>query len=177
MFPLSLRLAAALLGAVFVWSAVAKPLNLLDWRAALARYALPEPAAKAALIGVPILELAVPVLLLAGRTRAAAALSLFLLAGFSLAVMRARRAVGDKLPCGCFGKLKKRDYRITLARNALLAFVAGVLLVGAEDFALFTGFALPQGSEFLAATLFVVGIMVSAWLLRIATVTLGRTID
>lgn len=174
MYPLPLRLAAALLAAVFAWSALAKPLNFRDWRAALSRYALGEELSKLALIGVPLAELAVFVLLLAGRTRSASALTLFVLAGFSLAVLRARRAAGNKLPCGCFGKLKKRDYRITLARNALLAFVAAVLLVGREDFALFEGFAAPRGSELLAATLLLLGIGMCGWLLRVAIASLGR---
>jgi len=171
---LSLRLAVALLGGVFAWSAVAKPLNFHDWRAALSRYAIPEPVTKAVLIGVPIAELAVPLLFVAGETLAAAALSLTLLSAFTLAVLRARRAAGDKLPCGCFGKLKKRDYRVTLVRNALLGFTAAVVLVDGKEFALFDGFALPQGSELLAGLLLVVGVAVCGWLVRVAGTSLGR---
>nr|MBA2724559.1 hypothetical protein [Actinomycetota bacterium] len=138
------------------------------------RYALPEPVAKAALVGVPLVESAVPALFVAGETRAAGALALFLLAAFSLAVLRARRAAGDKLPCGCFGKLKKRDYRVTLVRNGGLAFVAAIVLVGRRDFGLFEGFAPPQGSEVLAAALLVLGALMAIWLVRTATHQLGR---
>lgn len=174
MSDLTLRLAAALLGAVFAWSALAKPLNFYDWRAALARYAIPEPITKIALIGVPVIELAVPILLITGATLAAAALCLTLLSAFSLAILRARRAAGDKLPCGCFGKLKKRDYRVTLIRNALLGFTAAVVLVGGKEFALFDGFRLPQGSEFLAAALLLGGLAMCAWLVKVAGSSLGR---
>ena len=164
MSEVAVRLLAALLGAVFAWSAVAKLLHMEAWKSALARYRLPAPVERAARGLVPAVELVVPVLILVGSMRAAAALVLVLVGVFSLAVLRARSLEGDRLPCGCFGKTKARDYRLMLVRNSVLAVMASALLLGADDVPLFEGIGAPDGSEILPVVLVLVGLVAVAWI-------------
>jgi hypothetical protein len=115
-------LAAELLAAVFAWAAVVKVLRFRRWRTEVAGYRLPAEGLVGAV--VPLAETAVPVLVVSGFPAAAAILGLALLAAFSGAILRARRLQGDRLPCGCFGGRKRRDYRLLLARNLALGVVA-----------------------------------------------------
>lgn len=115
-------LAAELLGVVFVWAALAKLTGFPVWRRDLEAYRLPGRTALAVVI--PVAELAVPALVVAGFGTAAAALALVLLASFSGAILRARRLLGDRLPCGCFGGRDRRDFRVLLVRNAALGALA-----------------------------------------------------
>src|SRR5438876_258169 len=94
---------AVVVGAAFAWAATAKILRPRAWRGALNGYGLGG-LERAASVGVPILELTVPALVVAGQPRAAAALTLVLLGSFSMALLRARRLGGDRVPCGCFGR-------------------------------------------------------------------------
>ena len=80
--------------------------------------------------GVPALELGVVALIASGHVEAGATAALAMLGVFTLAVLRARRIVGDRLACGCFGRSRVRDYRLILARNAALAAVALVAIAG-----------------------------------------------
>jgi hypothetical protein len=116
-----------------------------------------------ALPAVPVLELAVALAILAGMTRPAGALTLALLAGFSLAVLRLRAIEGDRLPCGCFGKTTERDYRLMLLRNSFLTILAAVVVAAPAEMALLEGFAAPEGSELLPLVLVVVGLGAAAW--------------
>jgi hypothetical protein len=126
------RLGAACLAVTFAWAAASKLIRFAPWRAALEPYGLPVFLRSIAAVGVPIAELAVVVLLLAGSVRAGTALAMGLLATFSAGLLRARAAQGDRLPCGCFGRTQERDYRVLLLRNALLALLGAVVLtVGA----------------------------------------------
>lgn len=160
-----------LLAAAFVWAAVAKLGRFSAWRDALAGYRLPEAIAVPAGVVVPVAELAAAFLLALGgdATRAGAALTVALLAAFSLAVLRARRLRGDRLPCGCFGGSGSRDYRLMLVRNAFLGAVAGaVLLVPAvARYELET----PASSQVVPAVLAAAGVVLIGWL----AVSVGRT--
>ncbi len=111
-----------------------------------------------------MVEGAVPILFIFGASRAAGALSLALLSAFSLAVLRARRLEGDRLPCGCFGKTTSRDYRMMIVRNALLATAAAVALSPGRDVALLEGLGAPNGSEAIAVVLSAAGIGLIAWM-------------
>lgn len=130
--PAMLPVAAAialLLAATFAWAALAKALAVARWRRALDGYGLPAPLRRAALAGVPLAEAAAALLLAFSAARAGAALALVLLSAFSYALVRARARRGDRLPCGCFGRIAVRDARLMLARNALLAALCAVVLV------------------------------------------------
>lgn len=127
MFPL----VPSLLAVAFVWAALAKASRPPAWRSALLGYRLPDQLVTPALVGVPVVEVVAAFLLAAGgaATKAGAALAVALLAAFSLAVLRARRLEGDRLPCGCFGGTGSRDYRLMLVRNAFLGAVAAAVLL------------------------------------------------
>jgi hypothetical protein len=121
-------LAAELLAVVFAWAAAVKVLRFRRWRVEVAGYGLPADGLVSA--AVPLAEAGVPVLVMSGFPAAAAIVGLALLAAFSGAILRARRLQGDRLPCGCFGGRKRRDYRLLLARNLGLGVVAMAALAG-----------------------------------------------
>lgn len=159
-------LPALLLAVAFAWAALAKAARPRAWKAALDGYALSRPVRGTAFFVVPAAEAgAVALLLLGGHaTRAGAALSVALLSAFSLAVLRARRLGGDRLPCGCFGGNGSRDYRLMLVRNSVLAVVAAAALSTRHELDV------PRGDEVLPAVLAGLGLALVGWL----GVTLGR---
>lgn len=161
---IALRIASLTLAAVFAWSAGSKLVRFEAWRTVLAGYRLPSPLELTARILVPVTEFAVAAALLLGAVRLGAAAALALLAAFSVAILRARSLQGDKLPCGCFGGVKNRDYRWSLARNAAFAFVALLVLTNGEDVSPLNGFAAPSGSEGAAFILVLAGVALIAWM-------------
>ncbi len=166
--------AALVLAVAFGWAALAKVARLQAWRRTLAGYRLPEALERAVLGVVPLAEGTAAVLLVAGDdvTRSGAALVVALLSAFSLAVLRARRIQGDRLPCGCFGGSGRRDYRLMLARNALLGgLAAAVLLVPrVASFELEA----PDASQVLPAALAALGLALVSWLVLAARKGAGR---
>jgi len=153
-------LAAATVAAAFAWAGFAKILRPSAWRRALGSYRLGALRPFTASI-VPVFELAVPVLIAAGRIAAGSELALAMLGAFSLAVLRARRLSGDRLACGCFGRSRVRDYRAILARNAALAAIAVAAVAGrhAESTAALHR---PGGAEILPAALAALGLVLTA---------------
>jgi hypothetical protein len=159
--------AADLLVVVFAWAALAKVVRFRRWRSSLDAYRLPFPVILAG--AVPAAEASITVLVLLGRSRMASVGALMLLAGFSMAILRARRLVGDRVPCGCFGGRSQRDYRVLLARNAALAPVA---LAAFSDPGIV---ATPGDVEVLPAALLLLGVVLLGFLLReVARLTPGR---
>jgi hypothetical protein len=161
---IAVRIALALLAGTFAWAALAKLIRFRAWRAALQRYELPSPMVPVAAAGVPVAEGAAAGVIVAGAGKPGAALALALLAVFSLAVMRAQTVQGGKLPCGCFGRNKVRDYRVMVVRNALLGAAAAVVLLSGSTVALFEGVRAPERGESLAAALAVLGIALVSWM-------------
>lgn len=170
MFPL----VPFLLAIAFFWAAVAKASRPSAWRSALLGYRLPDGIVTPALVFVPVVELVTGLLLAAGGvgSKAGAALSVALLAAFSLAVLRARRLQGDRLPCGCFGGAGTRDYRLMLVRNAFLGAVAALVLL-VPRVARFELEA-PRGSQLVPALLVAVGVALIGWLAVSLSRGLGR---
>jgi len=160
------------LALVFAWAGIAKILRFSEWRAALVAYRLPVRIRALAVAGVPLLEGAVVALLIAGATRAGAALTVALVASFSLALQRAQPSDDGRLPCGCFGKTKDRDYRLMLVRNALIAAVAGLLLIFGSDVGFLEGISSPGWDELLPAALGLVGVILGGWLIYESTASL-----
>ncbi|HEV2756044.1 MAG TPA: MauE/DoxX family redox-associated membrane protein [Actinomycetota bacterium] len=156
--------AALFLAAAFAWAAAAKAVRFPAWREALAGYRLPAPAELAARPLVPLAEGVTAALLVAGgdASPAGAAAAVALLAGFSLAVLRARRLQGDRLPCGCFGGSGHRDYRLMLVRNATLGAVAAVALLFPETGSFDA--AAPDASQVVPAALAAAGLGLVVWL-------------
>lgn len=160
--------AALFLAVAFAWAAVAKVARFAAWREALAGYGLPEAAESAARVLVPVVEVAVAVVLVSGgdASRAGAALAVALLGGFSLAVLRAQRVQGDRLPCGCFGGGGRRDYRLMLVRNATLGAVAAIALLFPRAGAFEP--AAPDAAQIVPAALAAAGLGLGAWLVLAA---------
>jgi hypothetical protein len=120
------------LAAVFAWSSLTKVLRPERWTADVRRYRLPQAVKRIVVLVVPWLELAIAVALLAGWTNLAGTVAFVVLAAFSLAIIRLHRILATKaVPCGCLGGTSSRDYRLLLARNALLALAALVLVSAA----------------------------------------------
>ena len=157
-------MAAIALGVTFGWAALAKLTRFGSWRSALVAYRLPPGPFAAALVAVPVAEAGVAASVFAGLVRPGAALAIAMFSLFTAAIARARAITGDRVPCGCFGALKDRDYRVLLVRNALLGIAAGVVLVRAGDGAPLNGLGTPNGSEIVPAVLIVAGIALILWL-------------
>jgi uncharacterized membrane protein YphA (DoxX/SURF4 family) len=168
----SILLFSAALAAIFTWAALAKIVGFSRWRAALAEYRLPASGVVA--VGVPVSEGICVALLVAGRTRAGAALVLALVAAFSAAVIRAREQEGEKLPCGCFGGTGRRDYRTMLTRNATLVLLAGALMIEGRDVELLGRIGSPAASDVLPAVLAIIGVVVLAWFVYQTSTALRR---
>jgi hypothetical protein len=151
------------LATTFAWAAIAKVARPGLWRSALAGYRLPRGVRTVALVVVPVAEGIAAVLLVLGgdAMRAGAALGVALLAAFSLAVLRARRLLGRRLPCGCFGGSGDRDYRLMLVRNSALGVVAAAVLVLPERR---LGLDAPAFGEAVPVILAASGLAMVAWL-------------
>lgn len=130
-----LRSAEAILATTLAWAAIAKAARPSRWTDAVRGYAVPR--WMFARVVVPLAEAAIVVAFLSGRSRLGALAAATLLVVFSLVVLRARAVRGDRLPCGCFGGRKVRDYRAMLGRNLLLLLLAVVVLVGGRDVTMF----------------------------------------
>jgi len=159
--------AAAALAIAFAWAAVSKAATPRSWRRALSGYGLPAGVERIAAVGVPVAEATVPLLVLLGVPLAAGVVAAALLVAFSGAILVARARRGDRLPCGCFGGARVRDYRAMLARNALLAGVGLVTAFGGSDATVPPRIAAPGREDLLPAAITVVSLAVASW-------TLGR---
>ena len=157
------RIVTLSLAVLLAWAAMAKVLRWSEWRAALAAYRLPPRLEVAAVAGTPVHELAVAGLLISPAPRAGAALTVALLAAFSLVVLRGRSIQGEKLPCGCFGRSSEHDYRTMLLRNALLGVLAAAVLVSDGEGSALAGLSLPGGDELFPALLVALGVTAAAW--------------
>jgi Methylamine utilisation protein MauE len=167
-------LAAAALTVTFGASTVAKVAGRRVWRRVLRSYGLPRPLERVSLSGVPAAEGLVALLPLLGMGSSAGLLALALLWVFSIAIVAAR-ARGDRgIDCGCFGSARRRDYRVLLLRNGVLAIVAAVAWrAGADAWAL-RSLGMPRGSDLLPAAITVVGLGLAAWVAAQAVRALGR---
>jgi hypothetical protein len=158
-------LSASALMLVFVWAAAAKVVRFRAWRRALAGYGLHGATERLAAPAVPALEAAAALTLAFVSIKVGAALSLVLLGGFSLAVLRARAQRGNRLPCGCFGRTKARDYRLMLGRNAVLVIPAAAVLLSEETHGLLFGMEVPAAGEIIPALLAALGIGIVVFVL------------
>lgn len=119
------RLAAVLLGAVFVVAAVAKIAAGSTWVAQARELGAPTPVATA----LPGVELVVGAMLIVGIGGPAPAIAAAaLLLAFSVAIAR-QLVDGRHPPCACFGSWSRRPIgEGHLMRNAALILVAVVAL-------------------------------------------------
>jgi len=161
------EIAAAVLAVAFVWAALSKVASPRSWRRALSGYGLLAGVERVAAVGVPVAEASVPLLVLLGFPHVAGVAATVLLIAFSGAILVARARRGDRVPCGCFGGARVRDYRAMLARNALLAGVGLVTALEASDAVVRPRIAAPGREDLLPAAIVVVSLAVASW-------TLGR---
>jgi hypothetical protein len=163
--PILAASAAAVLALAFAWAAASKLLALEAWRRAVDDHRLPGVARPAIVAAVPVAELAVPLLALAGRAEAAAVAAAAMLAPFSLWIVAARARGRRHLRCGCLGGAAERDYRFLLLRNAALGVLAAMVLA-AGDVSSVSELGTPQGGELAAAGLAVAGLALALWSAR-----------
>ena len=156
------RIASLLLCTTFAWAALAKLLGYGRWTVILERYGLPSALRRVAAPGIPAGEAAIAVTGAFLTPRIGAAAALATLAVFSLAVLRARRINGDKLPCGCFGGSEERHYRTMILRNAFLAALAAAVLLGPRSLHPLD-LSVPTIDDALPAALVVTGLALAAW--------------
>jgi hypothetical protein len=160
-------LAALVLVPVYGWAAVAKSVRPGRWRAALSVYRLPRVTEPIVFVAAPVAEAAIVGLILAGATKPAGALSVGLLCSFCAALLRARSKEGDRLPCGCFGGNRTRDYRLLLLRNIVLLVPSVTLMVSPPGSVTHV----PSAIEPIPALLALIGLGVLLWMaLEIARV-------
>jgi thiol-disulfide isomerase/thioredoxin/uncharacterized membrane protein YphA (DoxX/SURF4 family) len=117
------------LAAVFAIAAVGKLRDLEGSRQAVRNFGVPARAAAAVGVLLPLVELAIAFALVPEPTAQWAALAaLVLLLGFIAGIANALRR-GDAPDCHCFGQIHSAPAgRGTLARNALLAAMAAVVV-------------------------------------------------
>jgi thiol-disulfide isomerase/thioredoxin/uncharacterized membrane protein YphA (DoxX/SURF4 family) len=119
----------AVLVVVFAAAGVGKLLDLAGSRRAVRDFGVPDPLARTVGVVLPLAELAVAAaLLFRPSARWGAAAALVLLGGFIAGIARAL-ARGEQPDCHCFGQIHSAPAgRVTLARNAVLAALAGVIV-------------------------------------------------
>jgi putative oxidoreductase len=159
----SAQLASAAIAFAFAWAALAKLARHERWRRSVEAHRLPRRAETAVVIGVPVAEIGVAAAIVSGATVAGAGLALALLAIFSSALIRARRIAGDRVPCGCFGRLGERDWRVSLARNCGLAVAAAVAVAGGAGVHVLDGVGVPPAGELFPAALSAGGLVLALW--------------
>jgi methylamine dehydrogenase accessory protein MauD len=124
---LAARLVLAL---VFLVAGVTKLMDLAGSRRAMAEFGVHESLAPAAGLALPLVEIAIALALIPGRTAwiaslAASALLLVFVAGIAVNLLRGRRP-----DCHCFGQLHSEPVgKGTIARNGVLVAVAGFIAV------------------------------------------------
>jgi hypothetical protein len=150
--------AAAVLAVAFGAAGLAKLADARAWRLGLASYRLPHPVERVAAVVVPGGEVVIAALPLLGLRSTAGLVALVALVGFSTATVRARIRGGRRFGCGCFGAAPARDYRLLLARNALLGAASILAWRAGEDAPVVASLGIPAGSELLPAAIAVVGL-------------------
>ena len=156
------RIASLTLALTFMWATVAKVAGFERWRASLEGYRLPGPSIVVA-VAVPMIEVALAVTLVFVSPRAGAAGAVAVLATFSLAILHARSAQGDSLPCGCFGGAERRDFKAMLGRNSLLGGLAAIVLLHEGGLGAIQ-VSMPNSGEVTPASLTLVGALLVAWI-------------
>jgi uncharacterized membrane protein YphA (DoxX/SURF4 family) len=160
----------ATLAVVFAWASISKVTGWGRWRRTLTAHALGRRLERVATSAVPAVESLVPVLVLLGRERAAAAVALGSTVVFSVALLRLAARDGVRVTCGCLGRASI-DVRVALARNLALAGAAIVAWsLAVPDPTL----RLPEAGDAVPALLFAGALTVAAITVWRTAVWLGR---
>ncbi len=167
-------IAAAALAAVFAWAVVSKVTGWRRWRRALGAYSLSPALERTAARAVPAAEAFVPALVVAGLPRIAALWSAILLTVFTLALIRARRRMGGRVPCGCLGGRDAVHVNAALGRNLALILTAVVVCARASDAPVISSPSVPGAADMLPLTLALGTLTASTLLAWRASVWLAR---
>jgi uncharacterized membrane protein YphA (DoxX/SURF4 family)/thiol-disulfide isomerase/thioredoxin len=160
---LALRIVLAV---VFAAAGVGKLLDLEGSRRAMQDFGVPERAAPAVGLALPIAELAAAVLLIFAPTaQVGAILAALLLAGFMLGIWNALRK-GQQPDCHCFGQIHSAPAgKATLIRNGVLLAAALVVAIGGSGPAIDDWVSARGAAELVAIGIGILGIaaLVYAW--------------
>ena len=145
---LALRIALA---AVFAVAAVGKLRDLDGSRRAVVNFGVPARAAAAAGVVLPLVELAIAVALVPEPSARWGAIAAFvLLLGFIVGIATALRR-GETPDCHCFGQIHSAPAgRGTLARNAVLAAMAAVVVADGPGPSIDSWIGARSGAELIA---------------------------
>lgn len=120
-----LLVARLVLALVFAVAGATKLLDLRGSRRAIADFGVPESLARPAGLGLPLVELAVALALVPGRTAWAASLAAVALLATFITGMVLNLARGQKPDCHCFGQLHSEPIGTgSIARNTVLLAMA-----------------------------------------------------
>lgn len=164
---LGLRVALA---AVFLAAGIGKLLDLAGSRRALRDFGVPERVTGVAGVLLPATEIAVAVaLIFRPSARWGAIAALLLLGAFILGIARAL-ARGEEPDCHCFGQIHSAPAGpLTLARNAVLAAFAVVILAYGSGPALDTWVGARGAAELVAVGIGIVALGAMAYALMLRT--------
>lgn len=168
------RLGSAALAAMFAWAALSKVAGWRRWRRALRAHRLPETVGRVAARAVPLLELAVPTMILAGLPRAAGAWAVVLLVAFSSELIRIRKKMDGRVPCGCFGGRETVALGSAWLRNAAIGALAVFVWASTTNNANATWPAFPREGDVLPMLLSIGAVGVATLATWRASVWLGR---
>lgn len=154
------------LGGVFIVAAVSKIADRGGSRQAMMDFGIPASLAPVAATLLPVFELLVAAALLFGPVaRLGAAGAVVLLVVFMIAI-GVNLAQGRRPDCHCFGQVHSSPVGgSTLVRNALLAALAGVVLLAGPGASPLTALAILGGSG--ASTILLVGLLVLAGVMAV----------
>lgn len=133
-FLLAGRVAAAVLGAVFLLAGLTKAQDPAAFFRDLEGFRIfPAPAAVVLAYFVPALEIVTGAAVLTARWRRAAALVLGALLACYLVLLAVSWARGLDVTCGCFGETGKANYPLLLGRDAILLLLAAWVFRGSPS--------------------------------------------
>ena len=168
------QLASAVLASTFAWGASSKIVARRRWRRVLAEHRLPAIVGQVAEWFAPLAEVAVPTLIVTGHPRAAAAWAALLLVAFSLELVRVRRRVGGRVPCGCFGGRETVGLLAALLRNAAIGALAVLVWANSMNGRVIAWPALPREGDVFPMLLAFGAVAAAASAAWRASVWLGR---
>jgi uncharacterized membrane protein YphA (DoxX/SURF4 family)/peroxiredoxin len=159
-----------LLAAVFITAGVGKLLDLQGSRRAVTDFGVPERAARVVGVLLPLAELAIGLaLIFRPSARWAALAALILLSAFIVGIARAL-ARGEEPDCHCFGQIHSAPAGpLTLARNALLAAFAVVVLAYGQGPALDAWVSARSTAELVAVAAGIWAFAATAYALSLAS--------
>jgi len=131
---LAIRLAAAVLGAVFLLAGLTKAEDPAAFFRDLEGFRIfPAPAAVVLVYFVPALEIVTGAAVLAARWRRSAALVLGTLLACYLIALAVSWARGLDVTCGCFGETGTANYPLLLGQDAILLLLAVFVFRGSAS--------------------------------------------